>query len=59
MNDRVGFFLEALFGERFKSLGYSHRALFDVSRPPGNGRLPHAPFKGGLLPAEERPVAAT
>jgi len=53
----LDFLVEALFGKSFKSQGYSHRASFDVSRPPGNGRLPHAPFKGGLLPAEEWPIA--
>lgn len=53
------FFLSALLGKSSEPQGQSHRALFDVSRPPGNGRLPHAPFKSGLLPTEERPIAAT
>lgn len=43
----------------FLGTGYSHRALLDASGPPGDGGLSHASFKRGLLPAEERPVAAT
>lgn len=50
-------FLLGAFSQSFKSLENSHRASFDVSGPPGDGWLPHPPFKGGLLPAEERPVA--
>lgn len=42
-----------------RALIQPHRAPFDVSRPPGDGRLPHAAFKRCLLPTEERPVAAT